>query len=404
MLKLKNTQEQIELMKAIGSRSKSVSDPAKEAFAAFVGPVIQELLTLAGSSGLIYTDVPFDEDESPSYPLDLYFDNQKIGYVTVWSQSMAGGLPTSTDVSAEQDMKFDTYNLQSAVSWRLKYARRGNLGVAAKAIERMAQEVLRLQERNAWSVVLKALAEASTSNIQPLGQGLGYTDGGTSTTYGNSDLKHVIRSTDTSTFLLEDLNALMTRMRRVNSAWDSGTPISAFSSGITDLFCSPEVKQDIRSFAYEPLNTASNARGSAAGDHAGIALPENFREQIFKNAGLQEIYGVNIVELNELGTGQKYNKIFDFYAGSTSFTRVDGTNGTTFAEASDQILVGVDNSKEALLRPVATRSDGKGGVSTFNTQVDDQFTSRSDKFGVYGEMEEGRITLDSRGIAGILLG
>jgi len=60
MLKLKNTQEQIELMKAIGSRSKSVSDPAKEAFAAFVGPVIQELLTLAGSSGLIYTDVPFD--------------------------------------------------------------------------------------------------------------------------------------------------------------------------------------------------------------------------------------------------------------------------------------------------------------------------------------------------------
>jgi hypothetical protein len=264
----------------------------------------------------------------------------------------------------------------------------------------MAQEILIKQERNAWAVALKALAEASSSNIKRLGQGLGYTDGAASTTFGDSDLRHVIRSGTTS-FLIDDMNALITRMRRINSSWAGGTAVSAFSSGLTDIFTSPEVKQDIRAFAYEPLNTATNARGAAAGDHAGIALPENIREQIFKNAGVQEIYGVNIVELNEFGKGQKYNKIFDHYAGATSYTRVDGTNGTTFTEASDEIIFGVDNTRNALVRPVAIQSDSNG---TFSAEIDDQFTNRSEKMGFYGFLEEGRIVLDSRAVAGILLG
>ena len=40
-LKLKNTPEQIELVKAMGSKDVSVSREAQEAFAAFLGPVIQ---------------------------------------------------------------------------------------------------------------------------------------------------------------------------------------------------------------------------------------------------------------------------------------------------------------------------------------------------------------------------
>ena len=71
-LKLKETPEQVELIKAIGSRDANVAREASEAFAAFLGPVIEKVLLTAGTSSIIYVDSAFDEDDSPSYPLDLY--------------------------------------------------------------------------------------------------------------------------------------------------------------------------------------------------------------------------------------------------------------------------------------------------------------------------------------------
>ena len=114
-LKLKDTPEQVELIKAIGSRDASVAREASEAFAAFLGPVIQKVLHTAGTASQIYVDSAYDEDDSPSYPLDLYY-NEGEGYVTVWSQHMAGGLPTS-QVEGMREIKIATYRLDSAVSF-----------------------------------------------------------------------------------------------------------------------------------------------------------------------------------------------------------------------------------------------------------------------------------------------
>ena len=44
-LKFKNTPEQVELIKAMGSKRPEVSREASEAFAAFIGPVIQQVLS-----------------------------------------------------------------------------------------------------------------------------------------------------------------------------------------------------------------------------------------------------------------------------------------------------------------------------------------------------------------------
>ena len=93
-LKLKNTPEQVELIKAMGSKDPAVAREASEAFAAFLGPVVRQVLMQANTSAGIYTDAPYDEDDNPSYPLDLYY-NEGANVVQVWSQSMAGGLPTS---------------------------------------------------------------------------------------------------------------------------------------------------------------------------------------------------------------------------------------------------------------------------------------------------------------------
>jgi len=378
-IKLKNTPEQVELIKALGSKNRLVAAEASEAFAAFLGPVIQRVILQAGTASQIYTDAPFDENDSPSYPLDLYYQELNNGYVSVWSQTLAGGLPTSQDVSAIQELKIATYRLDSAVSINKRYARQARLDIIAKLVERMSQEVLVKQERNAWAVMLKALGEAST------------------TPQGGSALKHYIAAGTAGQFKLDDLNKLMTRVKRINESWAGGTPADPYSTGLTDLYVSPEIKEKIRAFAYNPLNTVGGVRtagSSSTSTESAIALPDGMREEIYRNAGMQEIYGVNIVELIELGLSKKYNILFDSYISETS------TLGVAFDPSAYQILVGVDNTKGALIRAVATTSETG---SQFNVQPDDQFLQRSDKAGFYGSMEEGRICIDARALSGIIV-
>ena len=329
----------------------------------------------AGTVSRIYRDVEFDEDSDPSIPLDLFY-NEGAGYVTVWSQHVAGGLPTS-QIEGVKELKFGTYRLDSAVSFNKKYARKSRLDVVSKAIERMVNEVLIKQERNGWAVILKALAEAST------------------TTVNGGALGHVIDSVAADTFLLADLNALITRIKRINESYSGNTAVQPYTNGITDLYVSPEVKGQIRAFAYNPINTAQTTETTAIAGIRGQYLTDDVRNEIFRNAGMQSIYGVNLVEMIEFGVGQKYNVLFGSFATAASLA-----NWTT---ASDEICVGVDNTRGVFLRPVSRQSDTG---STFTVVPDGQFDmygSRVEKVGFYGSLEEGRVCLDARSVAGIIV-
>jgi hypothetical protein len=383
-LKLKNTPEQVELIKAMGSKDPAVAREAQEAFAAFLGPVIQKVLYTAGTASQIFVDSQFDEDDSPSYPLDLYY-GEGDGYVTVWSQNMAGGLPTS-QVEGMKEVKIATYRLDSAVSFNKRYARRARLDVVSKAIERMAQEVLVKQERNAWAVIMKALADAETNG-----------------------LKHVVAADTIGQFGLVDLNKMMTLTKRLNESFSGNTPIAPYSNGITDLYLSPEVMEKVRAFAYNPINST----GAATGTH-DQTLSDNIREDIYRNAGMQSIYGVNLVEMVEFGRSKKYNKLFSEFAFTSATDNLealeddidDDTAGAQpFAVASHEVLVGVDNTRGAFIRPVARQHDS-GGDGTFRALPDEQFNmygSRVEKTGFYGFLEEGRICIDSRAVLGLIV-
>ena len=389
-LKLKETPEQVEHIKAIGSRDASVAREASEAFAAFLGPVIEKVLLTAGTASQIYVDSAFDEDDSPSYPLDLYHGDGE-GHVTVWSQHMAGGLPTS-QVEGMQEIKIATYRLDSAVSFNKRYARRARLDVVSKALERMANEVLIKQERNAWAVILKALADAETTITHT-------TEAGAS-----AAMKHVIHANALGSFGLQDLNNLMTHTKRLNESFSGQTPIAPYSTGVTDLYVSPEIKAMIRAFAYNPMYTDTDTTQ---------ALPDNVREDIYRAAGMQSIYGVNIVELVELGAGRKYNTLWSATAdtaGGNLETFLDDVDpgGSTTAWDGDthQIVIGVDNSRGAFIRPVSRGHDYGSGNGTFTALPDEQFNaygSRVEKTGFYGFLEEGRICIDARAIMGLVV-
>ena len=298
---------------------------------------------------------------------------------------MAGGLPTS-QVEGMKEVKIATYRLDSAVSFNKRYARRARLDVVSKAIERMAQEVLVKQERNAWAVIMKALADAETNG-----------------------LKHVVAADTIGQFGLVDLNKMMTLTKRLNESFSGNTPIAPYSNGITDLYLSPEVMEKVRAFAYNPINST----GAATGTH-DQTLSDNIREDIYRNAGMQSIYGVNLVEMVEFGRSKKYNKLFSEFAFTSATDNLealeddiddDTVGAQPFAVASHEVLVGVDNTRGAFIRPVARQHDS-GGDGTFRALPDEQFNmygSRVEKTGFYGFLEEGRICIDSRAVLGLIV-
>jgi hypothetical protein len=370
---LKRTEEQVELIKAMASKNRDVAYEAQVALAEFIGPVLAKVVNQAPTLSNLFSNFQFSADESPSIPMDLYYDITDEDYVTVWSQAAPGGLPTNTVTPIGGEMKFTTYRLDSAVDFDKRYAQRSRMDVVSKSFTRVAQEILMKQERNSATLILGALAAAQTK--------------------GKS---HIIESADvgnpnSSRLILDDFNRLLTLGKRINTAWTGGTPEGGIGGrGVTDLIVSPEVVQGLREMAYNPINT----RGGADADNTGIPATDGMREAIYNNGGIPEFYGINIMELQEMGKGQRFNKLFQ--ALDTNSTRI---NGGAFADASHELVIGLDKRVESLLRAVAT--DSETG-SEFSLVADDQYSVRQSKIGYYGSLEEGRMILDNRALFGII--
>jgi len=378
---LKNTPEQVELVKAMASRNRDVAYEAQTALAEFIGPVLAEVINNAPALSNLFTTLQYNADDNPSIPLDLYFDVADEDYVQVYSQSRAGGLPTSEVLPTSSELKIATYSLDSAVSFDRRYAAKSRMDVVAKTMTRVAQEILLKQNTISANVVLKALAGASTNSVQ-----------------------HVFRSNTAGRLVLADLNSLLTRSKRIVSSFAGGTPDARSGKGVTDLICSPEIVEELRSMAYNPIATKSAPAGTTVTN-----TPEFIAQQAYNAAGAPEFYGINVIELNEFGNqtaanggAQAFNTIFDTHAGSTQYDKVAGSAAAVFdgSAGADEIVVGIDRTRESLIRPVAV--DGENG-GEFNLIADDQYSIRQNKVGYFGSIEEGRVVLDDRALAGIVV-
>lgn len=361
---LKRTEEQVELVKAMASRNREVAYEAQMALAEFIGPVLAEVVNQAPTLSNLFTNFQFNDMDSPSIPLDLYYDVTAPDYVKVYSTSVPGGLPTNTVTPTVSEMKFTTYRLDSAVDFDKRYAAKSRLDVVGKTFSRIAQEILLRQESTSANLILGALADATTNNAD-----------------------HLIAGG--STLLLDDFNQLLTKAKRINTAWTGGTSEGRIK-GVTDLIMSPEAVQGLREMAYNPVNTRGIAAGAsaAAGDQP-IAATDEMRNAIYQNAGIPEFYGISIMEINELGKDQKFTKVWNGIKNSASGATQDA-----------DLVVGLDRSRESLFRAVAL--DSETG-SEFTLLADDQYSVRQQKIGYFGSLEEGRMILDDRVLTGITL-
>ena len=373
---LKRTPEQVELVKAMASRNKAVAYEAQVALAEFIGPVLAEVLNQAPTVSNLFQSLQFDAEDNPSIPLDLYYNISDTDYVNVWSQSHAGGLPTNQVLPTASELKLATYSLDSAVSFDRRYAAKSRMDVISKTFTRVAQEILIKQETTSATLLMTSVANATT-NSKP----------------------HVQTNRVAGKFTLADMNDLLTLAKRINTSWIGGTPTTR-TKGLTDLICSPEVVQDIRSMAYNAINSAD--ADNTAPTTEGLAAPDELRMDIFRNAGLPQFYGLSIMEINELGTNQKFNDLFDTAAGSTTYYNPDGsTLPQVFDTALDDFILGVDRTRDSLIRAVAV--DAESG-SEFNLIADDQYSIRQNKIGYFGSIDEGRVVLDNRVLVGKIIG
>lgn len=358
----KNTPEQVELFKAAASTDTVKAMNAREAIAKFIGKTLNQVMNIATYTNDLYTPWPYNEDDVPTFPLDLYY-GVGINEIVTWSQSTAGGLG-STNVCGLQEMTLATFPLDSAVNFNTKTIKRGRLPYISLGLNRMSQELLRKIDANGFYILFKALSEARTNGLE-----------------------HLISSTSPDKLQLDDFNRLITRSKRIDTAWDGGTPDISTNYGATDLYMSPERMEDIRAMAYNPQNTTAvpNTDESTA-----VPLPDAIRTEIFRNAGASEIYGKVLHEILELGIGKRYNTVFDnLYTGAIPFDT-----------ASQELILGVNQSRQGLIKPLAQNADSGESIVT---QVDDQWPVRAGKIGWFTHLELGFAVIDSRVLSGLVI-
>lgn len=391
-LTIKKSPEILDLIKQLGSKDPIKSTAAQVSLAQHIGPVLQEVINVAPTLSNRWTTFEFNEMDSPSIPVDPYAGIDETDYLRVWSQPHAGGMPFNQPVPIQSELKFTTYRLDSAITWDRKYARQARLDIVARGFNRLAQEVLLKQERNSAALLLMALAQ---NEVTLKGSG--------------ATVRQILRTTRPREFILHDYVRLFTLLKRIHTAWNGGTPDPQQGRGLTDIMVSPEIVQMLREMAYNPINTRAgviSGDGTTGTATTAITLPASVRQEVYANAGIPEFYGVNIIEMNELGIGQVYNELFAAMAGSTLYAdngnKVAGdmAGARPFDKTKEEIMVGVDFSNtESLMRAVAVDADTG---SQFTLQPDNQFVDRSGKIGWYGALEEGRVILDAKVLVGFI--
>jgi hypothetical protein len=366
-INLSNTESQLKLVKAMASSNRYKAYQAQATLADLIYPVINEVMNQSAVVSNLFKKISFSEDENPSIPLDLYYDINAEDYVKVYTTTVPGGLPSNQVLPTASELKFTTYRLDSAVSFDKKYASDCRLDVITKSFARIAQEILLKQELTSANLILGSLADATT----------------------NSNPHVKTQESSSLGFTLADFNSLITLAKRINTAWTTGTSGMEIK-GVTDLLVSPETMEDLRAMAYNPVNTKSN-NSTANND---IAAPEAYRSSVFTNGGVPELYGIGLMELHELGPNRKFCRLFEQFQGASA------VSGKIPFNAGDDLIIGIDRSRESLVR--ATASDTQTGLD-FILSVDDQYRSRQKKIGYYGSIEEGRMVIDNRVLTGIIL-
>lgn len=319
--------EIIALMKASGSDNPRESAEAMYKLAKALSEPLRQGVLLGDVATMWYQPSRMEPGASTEFPLDLLAPGEEDEFVA-FTNPGHGRIP---ERNVEGDfVTIPTYSIASSIDWLLKYAREARWDIVGRAMQVLNASFTKKINDDGWHTLLAA----------------------------GVDRNVLVYDADANAgqFTKRLVSIAKIVMRRNGG----GNTASIKRGRLTHLVVSPEAVEDIRNWGIDQVD-------------------ELTRREIFTSAeeGLTRLFGVNLVDMDEIGENQEYQLYFT--------NQLGGSLG-----ASDlELVVGLDmNANDSFIMPI--RQD----VQIF----EDPALHRQQRAGVYGWGEMGFAALDNRRI------
>ena len=280
------------LLKRSGDTDLGVALAAQRQLAKAIELPLRQGIMYGDVVGGIFERMPIAPGSSPEFPLDLLAPGTEREY-TAYTIPSHGRVPES---SVESDyVMINTFTIGNSIDFLLRYAREARWDIVNRATKVLEAGFVKKINDDGWHVILAA---ALDRNIL------------------------VFDGDAAAGQLTKRLISLMKTVMRRNGGGNSVTA----NGRLTDIFLSPEAIEDIRNWGIDQLDEVTRREVYQSADNG---------------APLTRIFGVNLVDLFELGAGQEYQNWF-----------LNDLGGTI--NASDvELVVGLDlNAKDSFVMPI----------------------------------------------------
>lgn len=320
------TPEFLDLLRRSGSSDKTVAIAAQREVAKALETPLRKGVLFGDIVSGIYEAMPLEPGASPEFPLDLLAPGTEMEHVA-YTNPGNGRIP-ERHVEGDYVM-INTYGITSSIDFLLKYAREANWNVVARAMQVLESSFTKKMNDDGWHTLLAASVDRN------------------------------ILVFDADAAAGQFTKRLVSLMKTVMRRNGGGNSITA-SGRLTDLYLSPEAIEDIRNWGVDQLDEVSRREVYVAADNG---------------PAITRVFGVNLVDIFELGDGQEYQNYF-----------VSDLGGSL--QSSDvELVVGLDRStSDSFVMPV------KSSVEVW----EDETLHRHQRQGYYGWAELGFAVLDNR--------
>lgn len=312
-----------DLLKRAGSLDYETASAAQRELAKALSVPLKKGVLEGDITFDIFTKIVFEDGQYTEFPLDFLSPGTEKDFIA-FTIPNTGRIP---ERNAEGDyVMVPTYDVGASIDTSLKYLRYARWDVMARMMQVLEGMFVRKKNVDAWHTLI---AGAAGRNL------VGYDDQATAGLF----TPRLVR-------VLENL------LRR-NAG---GNTMSLLQGKLTDLYVSPENRQDALSWDL-------------------TQIPDAVRTRIYDADGVTKIGQVSVHDLIELGVGQPFQ---NYYA-----TTLGGTMPTDKLE----IVVGLDlQTRDSFVNPVRLE------VEIF----EDPSFHRQRRAGMYGFAEHGWGVLDNR--------
>jgi hypothetical protein len=321
--------EETKILVATASRDLGVAEEAMAELAVAIETPLRQGVLNGDNLGGIFAPIDLTRESgarvSAEFPIDFLAPGTEKEHVA-YTIPNHGYIPQR---HVEGDyVQVPTYDIGSAIDWNIKYARDARWDIVTRANEVFRAGFTKKMNDDGWQVIISA----------------GY------------DRNVVVYDSDAANgqFTKRLVSLGKTVMRRNGG----GNSTSVNRGKMSHLFLSPEGIEDIRNWNVDQVDEVTR------------------REIFVADEGvMSRIFGVNLVDIDELGEGQEYQ---DYYA---------TTLGGSMPAGDTEICVGLD---------LTTNNSFVMPVTEDITVNSDPNLLRSRRAGIYGWAELGFACLDNR--------